>query len=65
MTASTARQIPLLEGIHALYESKLLFAYHDPKMDPLIITLDSAIERLPTCSETTPQTEQSSLNVSA
>jgi hypothetical protein len=59
------RPIPLLEGIQALYESKLLFAYYDPKMDPLIINLQSEIERLPTHSETTPQTEQSSLNVSA
>ena len=55
------RRIPLLEGIHALYESKLIF--HDWKID--FIDLESAIEGLPTYSETTPQTEQSSLNVSA
>jgi hypothetical protein len=58
----TQRRIPLLEGIHALYESKLIFG-HGRKMDHS--GLQSAIERLPTCSETTPQTEQSSLNVSA
>ena len=58
------RRIPLLEGIHALYESKLLFAdilgFHH-----FFEFLESWIERLPTCSEITPQTEQSSLNVSA
>ena len=58
----TERRIPLLEGIHALYESKLIFG-HGLKVDHSGI--ESAIERLPTCSETTPQTEQSSLNVSA
>ena len=57
-------RIPLLEGIHALFESKLRFDNADPKMDALI-ALESAIKRLPTRSETTPQTEQSSLNVSA
>jgi hypothetical protein len=56
------RRIPLLEGIHALYESKLIF--HDLKIDFLMF-LESAIEELPTCSETTPRTEQSSLNASA
>jgi hypothetical protein len=57
-------RIPLLEGIHALFESKLRFSNADPNIDALI-ALESAIKRLPTCSETTPQTEQSSLNVSA
>jgi hypothetical protein len=57
------RRIPLLEGIHALYESKLIFG-HGLKID-FLIGLESPIERLPTYSETTPQTEQSSLNVSA
>jgi len=58
----TQRRIPLLEGIHALFEDFLVFGYHG---DPDVVDLGSAIERLPTCSETTPQTEQSSLNVSA
>jgi hypothetical protein len=54
-------QIPLLEGIHALYESKLIFAN---ETGPLI-ALESAIERLPTSSETTPRNAQSSSNASA
>ena len=60
----TQRRIPLLEGIHALYESKLIFGNGNLKMD-FPSFLESAIKRLPTRSETTPQTEQSSLNVSA
>jgi len=57
-------QIPLLEGIHALFEGKLVFGDADPEWDALV-DLESEIKRLPTRSETTPQTEQSSLNVSA
>jgi hypothetical protein len=59
-------RFPLLEGIHALYQSKLLFGNLTlgGRMDAHI-ALPRAIERLPTRSETTPQTEQSSLNVSA
>lgn len=56
------RRIPLLEGIHALYESKLIFG-HGLKMD--FLYLDSEIKRLPTVKETTPQTEQSCVNASA
>ena len=59
----TQQRIPLLEGIHALFESKLVFGDADPEMDALV-DFESAIKRLPTRSETTPQTEQSSLNVS-
>ena len=58
-------RIPLVEGIHALYESKLIFCNDEPAMIDFCIFLESEIEGLPTCSETTPQTEQSSLNVSA
>jgi hypothetical protein len=56
------REWPLLEGIHALYESKIIFG-RGLKIDHYGI--EETIERLPTYSETTPQTEQSSLNVSA
>jgi hypothetical protein len=52
---------PLLEGIHALYESKLIFG-HGLKID--FNGIESAIERLPTCSETTPRNGQFSLNAS-
>jgi hypothetical protein len=55
------RQFPLLEGLHALYQSKLIFG-HGLKID--VWGLESAIKRLPTRSETTPQTEQSFSNVS-
>jgi hypothetical protein len=58
----TQWRIPLLEGIHALFEDFLVFGYGDPDA---LVDLESAIKRLPTRSETTPQTEQSSLNVSA
>ena len=62
----TQLRIPLIEGIHALYQSKLLFGNLTlgGRMDAHIDLL-RAIKRLPTRSETTPQTEQSSLNVSA
>jgi hypothetical protein len=56
----TERQFPLLEGLHALYESKLIFGHG---LD--FLGVEQAIERLPTRSETTLQTEQSSLNASA
>jgi hypothetical protein len=56
------REWPLLEGIHALYESKIIFG-RGLEIDHYGI--EETIKRLPTYSETTPQTEQSSLNVSA
>jgi hypothetical protein len=51
------RQFPLLEGLQALYQSKLIFG-HGTEMD--FIDLQEAIERLPT----KPQTERSSSNAS-
>jgi excisionase family DNA binding protein len=51
---------PLLEGIHALYGSKISF---ENGME--YWALRFFIADLPTAAETTPQTEQSSLNVSA
>ena len=60
----THRRIPLFEGIRALYESKLIYSNESPK-DWVHIDIEGLIELLPTRSETTPQTEQSSLNVSA
>jgi hypothetical protein len=51
----------LLEGIHALYGSKITF--RQGQMEHFALKL--FIADLPTRSETTPQTEQSSLNVSA
>jgi hypothetical protein len=57
----TERRIPLLEGVHALYESKLIFG-QGLKID--FDGLESEIQRLPTRSETTPRNGQSSLNVS-
>src|SRR5439155_4396996 len=60
----THRRIPLFEGIRALYESKLIYSNESPN-DWVHIDIEGLIELLPTRSETTPQTEQSSLNVSA
>jgi hypothetical protein len=62
----TPLRIPLIEGIQALYQSKLLFG--DLTLGGRMqfhIDLVKAIKRLPTRLETRPQTEQSSLNVSA
>jgi hypothetical protein len=56
------REWPLLEGIHAAYQSKFLFG-HGLEIDHRGI--EETIERLPTRLETTPQTEQSSLDASA
>jgi len=53
-------QLPLLEGIHALYGSKISFR----KGTMEYFALKYFIDDLPTRSETTPQTEQSSLNAS-
>jgi hypothetical protein len=49
-----ARRIPLLEGIHALFEAKFVFGYGEVDA---IVDLKKEIERLPTRSKTTPQTE--------
>ena len=54
-------RIPLLQGIHALFEDKFVFGYGE---SDAIVVLKSEIERLPTRSKPTPQTEQSSLNAS-
>jgi hypothetical protein len=47
----------LLEGIEALFKSDRIF------VDKHLVYLDDEIKQLPTRSETTPQTEQSFLNV--
>jgi hypothetical protein len=47
----------LLEGIEALFKSDRIL------VDKHLVYLDDEIKQLPTRSETTPQTEQSSLNV--
>jgi hypothetical protein len=57
----TQRRIPLLEGIHALFEDVFVFGYGDRDA---LVDLKSAIERLPTRSETTPRNGQSSSNAS-
>ena len=42
------RRIPLLEGIHALFEDKFVFGYGE---GDAIVDLKKAIERLPTRSK--------------
>ena len=50
-------QIPLLEAIHAIYEGYWKFGYFPKEITELGDDIESAIERLPVCSEATPQTQ--------